>query len=130
DQGPGRQTGGNLLAQTLFSLGSKNNHADLLTTGFANCAAQSLRHLGKPVGQPAFGSAVSRTGVDAHDDIQRSQSTLGESPGHHLFLRWKNDEFRCGWNPGETQRLEEIPIIMDLVDERTGVRGGYWIGQE
>ena len=130
DQGAGRQTRSNLLAQTLFPLGSEYDHTDLLSWRFADRAAEPFRSFGEPFWQPAFGPAIGRTGVDSDDDICGGQSALRKSPRHRLLLLRKDDEFRRRGIAREAQRLQQVPIIADLMNERAVIRHSDWIGQQ
>ena len=58
DQGAGRQTCSNLLAQTLFPLRPQNDHTNPLSGRFVDRSAESFRDFGKSFRQPAFGIAI------------------------------------------------------------------------
>ena len=129
DQRFRRQIRRNFLAQPLFAFGTKNDYADLLSTRQTNRMTEPIRDLGKSFGQPALSPAIGRAWIDPHHGIGGGDAALSESASHRLFLFRKNDEFRCRRITCEAQRLQEIPIITDLMDQRTAIRCRNWIGQ-
>ena len=91
---------------------------------------EPVRDLGKSFGQPALGPAKCRAWIDPHHDIGRGYAALSKSPRHRLLFLGEHNELRCRRITCEAQRLQQIPIITNLMNKRTAIRRRDWIGQQ
>src|SRR5574341_2652228 len=106
---------GTFMAQGLLAFGSDNHHRHILRMGLPNRQTEAFCRLSETIRQPAFGSTVNGAGVDTNDKRGLVYPAPSQSPSHRIFFCLRDEQFRRGRIIVKSQRLQQIPIVENLM---------------